>query len=525
MRLFRPVRRRGLVAAAAAALLGAGLGVPALLPHAAAATAPLGNLLPGETAALTGAIGSWQASDTQPLVPYLWSDGTASLAVTSAAAGDVVALTGSETVPALPGAIYQGSVRVRAAAASSQITAQLRWYTVTGSELTTDRVVGYTLGDGSWGWTNYAVSGIAPAGAAFVALAVDAPASGAGQTHYLSQPNLTASTGGSSAVRGPLTTVGNAIVDGNGQHIVLRGLNRSGQYDATQPGGLTRYDIGRIKAWGANVVRVTLGQQLWMPGCSTYDPAYKKAVDQDVQWITSYGMVAVLDLQWNDPTCDAAGLNPLADSGSLAFWTQVAARYKNNRLVAFDLFNEPHGVTAVQWRDGGTVTSVAGTTYQGVGMTALYNAVRRTGANNLVLMGVLNYASQWPSTAPLAGTKNVVYAVHAYNCDQPSACTSGTGASWLLDPFVTPGKTVPIMVSEFGWPTSNAPQSWGFNANVISEAEANGWSWAAWDWDRDGTCSTATWFNLISPGTCGPTGTYEPAVAGEPILSGLTRNS
>lgn len=524
MRSIRP-GRRGLVAAAAATLLAGGLAVPALLPHASAATLPAGNLLSGATAALTDGVGSWRATGTAPLTTYLWSDGTSSLALTSAAAGDVAATTGAGAVPAVPGAVYQGQLKVRAASASSAVTAQLRWYDATGQEITVDRVNGYTVGDGSWGWSTYVVAGIAPAGASSVALSVDAPASGAGQTQYVSQPTLTVTPGGSPAVAGPLTTVGNTIVDGHGHVVVLRGMNRSGQFDATQPGGLTAYDIGRIKAWGANVVRVTLGQQMWLPGCSTYDPDYVHAVDQDVQWITSLGMVAVLDLQWNAPTCNSVGLNPLADAQSITFWQQVAARYKSNPLVAFDLFNEPHGVTDAQWLSGGTVTSVSGTPYQGVGMAALYQAVRSTGANNLVLVGGTNYASQWPSTAPLANTTNVVYAVHAYNCDQPSTCVNGTGASWLLNGFVTPGKTVPIMVSEFGWPTATAPQAWAFSTNVIAQAEANGWSWSAWDWDRDGTCSTGTWFDVISPGTCGPNGTYEPSVAGVPVLAGLARNN
>lgn len=523
MRSIRP-GRRGLVAAAAASLLAGGLAVPALLPHASAATLPTGNLLSGATAALTGGVGSWQAPGAS-LSTYLWSDGTPSLAVTSTAAGDVAVTTGTGTVPAVPGAVYQGRLNVRAGTASSAVTAELRWYDATGTEITVDRVDGYTVGDGSWGWSNYVVSGIAPAGADWVALIADAPASAGGQTQYVSQPSLTVSPGGSPAIVGPLRTVGNRIVDASGRTVVLRGMNRSGQFDMTQPGGLTSYDIGRIKAWGANVVRVTLGQQLWLPGCSTYDPSYVHAVDQDVQWITSRGMVAVLDLQWNDPTCNSAGLNPLADAQSITFWKQVATRYRSNPLVAFDLFNEPHGVTDAQWLSGGTVTSVAGTPYQGVGMATLYKTVRGTGANNLVLIGGANYASQWPSTAPISGTKNVVYAVHAYNCDQPSACTNGTGISWMLNNFVTPGKTVPIMVSEFGWPTATAPQAWAFNTNVITQAEANGWSWSAWDWDRDGTCSTTTWFDLISPGTCGPTGTYEPAVAGEPVLAGLARNN
>lgn len=520
----RPISPAAKAILLAAAVATTALGNPQLVGSAQAASLPSANLLTGETVVPVSTVGSWQGVGTAPLSPHAWDDGTSSVAVTSAQAGEVLAETGTAVVGVRPGAVYAGRLDVRAGTSAAPVSAQLRWFTSSGDELTVDRVTGYTLNDGSAGWTSFNVTGLAPSTAAFVALGADVVTAAAGESHYLAHPLLTVSTGGSSRVSGPLRTVGNKVVDGTGATIVLRGMNRSGQYDRARPSGLTSYDIGRIKAWGANVVRVTLGQQLWLPGCPSYDATYASAIDDDVSWITSAGMVAVLDLQWNAPTCDSAGLNPLPDSSSVTFWQQVAKRYKSNPLVAFDLFNEPHDVTATQWRDGGTVTSIAGAPYKGIGMRALYDAVRGAGASNLILIGGTNWASQWPTTAPLASTSNVVYAVHAYNCDRPSACTNGTGISWMLDPFITPGKTSPIMVSEFGWPSTGAPQAWAFNSNVINEAEANGWSWSAWDWDRDGTCSTTTWFNVISPGTCGPAGTYEPGVAGQPLLTGLAKN-
>ncbi|MCW2779396.1 MAG: cellulose-binding family, partial [Frankiales bacterium] len=432
--------------------------------------------------------------------------------------------TGAGSVAARPGAVYAGRLQLRAASTAATARAQLRWYDATGTEIAVDRVSGYAIADGAAGWTSYAVSGLAPARAASVALAADLTVTTPGQTHDVARPSLTVATAAAGAVRGPLRTVGNKVVDADGQVVVLRGFNRSGQYDQARPANLTSDDVGRIASWGANVVRVTLGEALWLPGCPQYDASYAAAVDDDVRWITSRGMVAVLDLQYSAPTCDSAALNPLADAGSLTFWQQVAARYKSNPLVAFDVYNEPNHVTAEQWRDGGTVQSVAGRSYRGVGMKALYDAVRSTGAQNLVLVGTLDYAAAWPSTGPLAGASNVVYAVHAYNCDRPSACTNGTGSAYLLDRFAAAGTTVPIMVSEFGWPTGGAPQAYAFDDGVIAYAEAQGWGWAAWDWSRDGRCDADTWFSVIAPGTCGAGGTQEPAVAGQPILVGLTRN-
>ena len=214
----------------------------------------------------------------------------------------------------------------------------------------------------------------------------------------------------------------------------------------------------------------------------------------------------------------------MPDSNSSVFWQQVASRYQANPLVAFDLFNEPHGVSDTVWADGGPTTTDSGVPYQAVGMRTLYGVVRGTGAQNLIFVGGLGYASTWPSTAPLAGTSNVVYAVHAYNCDRPSTCTNGTGIGWMLDRFVTPGQTNPIMVTEFGWPAAGTREAQAFNTNVITFAEKQGWGWMPWAWPVNGNCHTSTYWDLIADSSCAVGDTYQPSPAGMPILTGLRAN-
>ena len=69
----------------------------------------------------------------------------------------------------------------------------------------------------------------------------------------------------------------------------------------------------------------------------------------------------------------------MADSpGAITFWQEVATRYKDNPLVAFDLFNEPHVPQSV-WLDGGTLRPPTGRPSHAAGMQQLYDAVRGTG--------------------------------------------------------------------------------------------------------------------------------------------------
>ena len=96
----------------------------------------------------------------------------------------------------------------------------------------------------------------------------------------------------------------------------------------------------------------------------------------------------------------------MADASySATFWGQVAAAFKNNPAVLFELFNEPQGnypPTAADWNhylSGGLTGS------EDVGTQTLLNAVRAAGATNVVLVDGLDYAatlgynSRVPTTA------------------------------------------------------------------------------------------------------------------------------
>jgi endoglucanase len=413
------------------------------------------------------------------------------------------------------GQIYTGSAWAEAATSGRTVQAVLGFLSGTGQVLDTAWAQGTSETTTGWTQTVPAV-GVAPAGTAYVELVVLIYGTAQGETHYLDTASLTTTPSGSRAIVGPLHTSGNQIYDANNNPVVFRGLNRWGLQSDTTP-NLTSDDINHAKQWGANFVRVPLGEQFWLSNSCTYDSTYASKVDNMVNWITSRGMVAFLDLHYNTVSpCGPAGQQDMADApNSINFWQQVAARYKSNPLVAFDLYNEPHDISSSVWLNGGQVTQ-GSVTFQAAGMQQMYSAVRGQGATNLVFASGNNWGNTFSGI--LSGY-NIVYAVHAYTCPgaAPPNCSNPNpyDPSPILNGWVSPSQYVPVMVTEFGWPNKNDGQ---YITNVISYAQSHGWGWDVFAWDG----ATSGLFDLL--GDVGPGAAYEPSPSGMPVITGFSAN-
>lgn len=337
---------------------------------------------------------------------------------------------------------------------------------------------------------------------------------------------------GSTTLTGPLHTTGNQILDASNQPVRLRGLTRV----VTRTKTATEDEIDHIRQWGANAVRLTMDEDEWNQLCVTtsYDPNYKSDIDNVVNWVTSRGMVAVLELASNPRfTCDpqAASNKKMADyPGSILFWQSVARHYEANPLVAFELYNEPHDITEPVWRNGGTMRDGL-VTWAAAGMQQMYNAVRAAGADNLVFVGGLNWSNEPPTD--LVNGYNIVYGAHMYTCphNPPPKCTypEKVGPMGLVtvnlpvpnpydptpyfDKWTPLSKTNPVAVTEFGWPSASDGT---YNAAVIAAAESRGWSWMGYAWfgSPNGT------FNLLLD--TGPN--FAPNASGVPVKNGLALN-
>jgi len=407
-------------------------------------------------------------------------------------------------------------VTTRAAAVPEVVQPLLGFYDASGTVLSGVWGSESQVLPGSWTTTSAAAE-IAPPGTASVALFVRLISTSPGNEVDFENAWIRATQAQAAPVAGPLHSSGNRIVDGNGQAIILRGVVLPGLDQSPATSGVTELAVDQAKAWGANFVRLPLGEQFWLSSNCNFAPSYPSTVDQVVNWITSLGMVALLELDTNTVNgCEAGSPHNMADEAQApTFWSQVAHRYASNSLVAFDLYNEPHDISDAVWLSGGLTTDIYAPyeSYQSAGMQQLYDTVRATGAQNLVFVT----GNTWGATVPsrLVNGTNIVYAAHAYTCagGTPSTCTNPApyDPSPMLDNWIGVSQAVPVMVTEFGWP------SWydgTYNANVIAFAEGRGWGWSAFAWEQGNwsVWELATWLG---------DGTAEANPSGMPVLCAL----
>lgn len=304
---------------------------------------------------------------------------------------------------------------------------------------------------------------------------------------------------------------GNRFVNGSGQVIRLLGVNHpSFEYAchfgyAYNDGHMDDADAAAVASWNANAVRVPLNQGCWLGingepsnGGGPPEPltaaGYRQAVQAYVAALHAHGLYAILDLHWTGPGASPAdGQRPMPDAHSIDFWKSVASTFKEDPAVVFDLFNEPyspaevndpaHPVSWACWRDGGCQLPISNdqqpaskTLYPAVGMQALVDAVRSTGATQPVLAGGLDYANdltQWLTFRPSDPLGQVAASFHNYQgkaCDN-AGCWNSTIASVAAQ--------VPVVTGEFDQDVC-APSN--FDEEYMTWADQHGVGYLAWGW-------------------------------------------
>lgn len=322
-----------------------------------------------------------------------------------------------------------------------------------------------------------------------------------------------------------LSVTGNRLTDRNGATRRLLGVNRSGaefmcvQGHGIFDGPVDDASVRAIADWKANTVRIPLNEECWL-GHANIKPEYRganyiQAVKGLVDRVLAHGMTPVVELHWtygqytgNSSGCadvHASCQKPMPDAQyTPAFWTSVANTFKNDRRVVFDLFNEPYPDRATStpaqawscWRDGGTCPGIG---YDVAGMQDLVDAVRATGARNVVLVPGIAYSndlSQWLTHAPTDPTGNLAAAWHVYNFN---ACVNETCWDSTLAPVAA---RVPLVAGEIGENTCahafiDRVMAW-FDARALSYL---GWTWNTWN------CSSGPALITSYDGTPTPFGT------------------
>jgi aryl-phospho-beta-D-glucosidase BglC (GH1 family) len=245
-------------------------------------------------------------------------------------------------------------------------------------------------------------------------------------------------------------------------------------------------------SWKANVVRIPLNQDFWLAASPIYDSGYANVIDEQVTNARAAGLDVILDLHWSDKgTLSAAsastlgtlpGQQRMADANSVTFWQEVATKYKDNGHVVFELYNEPHDIPWNVWLGGGNTgsTGAGGAAFTAVGMQTLYDTVRATGANNLVLVGGVNWAYDLSGVpANRVSGFNIAYVSHVYDH------TTGHSMSDWPSNWGFLAATDPIVLTEFG-PFSNQGNDVDcdltFVTDLLTYADSLSVSWSSWAW-------------------------------------------
>lgn len=379
-------------------------------------------------------------------------------------------------------------------------------------------------------------------GAALTLVALTASACIPQPTPCTPPPSTTTTTDAAGNAPLALRVSGRNLVDGSGNVVQLRGINRpgteyrctwsnnSGFVTADGDGGTTAYYVAAMvnafRSWNVtgspgnaiNAVRIPLNEDCWL-GINGVNPTYSGAayrgfIRAEVAALVKAGMYPILDLHWSAPgtlLADQQDVGPNLDH-SVLFWRQVAATFAGNPAVAFDLFNEPHlwcytaacasyypTAAAISWacyRDGCTygyskndhITGRTSGTVSIAGTQRLVNTIRATGASNVILIAGLGYANaldNWMAYRPTDPLNQIAAEIHTYSNSGINALDTGP-----LDDTLAKGNlssSVPILVGEFGeWLCGSSTT--GLTAATMNWADSHGYSYTAWGWDAGEGC-------------------------------------
>jgi len=336
--------------------------------------------------------------------------------------------------------------------------------------------------------------------------------SGAHQTENAFPISTTSSLPYNEFANGPYTVQGNAVLGSDGKPYLFHGIGRDSlEYDCKGDGFFDAQHLAYMGPgtnsssgtyWYANTVRLPLSESYWLNGqpaqqctAAQYQSLIKTAVDS----VTSLHLNVIIDLQWTDAGGQAAGGGAawqMPDNDSVTFWKQVATIYASYSNILFELFNEPHPGQWSCWAASCTITNDTSWvsdcvctqtfTYQSVGMQALVDAVRGTGASNLVLVGGMNWGYDLSQIATYAITgTNVVYDTHPYpyNGKQPP--------NWDTS-FGNISNTYAVISAESGEYDCGT----SYISQLLSYFDAHRIGWIGWSWVSAG--STCKYPQLIT---------------------------
>ncbi len=329
-------------------------------------------------------------------------------------------------------------------------------------------------------------------------------------THRVtSTPPPGAPTGGAAAPAPPppaptggfpgLSVSGNYLVDGRGNVVQLRGVNRSGtEYACIQGWGIfdgpsDDASVSTIASWHVNIVRVPLNEDCWLGingAAPQYSGAnYRNAIINYVNLLHQHHMYAEISLVWGAPGSYPATYQPGSpdEDHSPAVWASMAAAFKNDPNVIL----APWGETVVDancFLNGGVCEATYGpsnTPYNTAGMQQAVDVMRQAGYRGVISIPGISYANdltQWLSHEPTDPLGQLIAEAHVYG---KNACDT-TGC---LDTQMAPvAAKVPLIFGETGETYDDSDCGSSYISTFMNWADAHDVGYEAWTWDTWGTC-------------------------------------
>lgn len=263
---------------------------------------------------------------------------------------------------------------------------------------------------------------------------------------------------------GRLQVIGTQLCNENGEPIVLRGMSSHGIH--WFPQFLTREIIASTAQNGANLFRVAMYTA--ENGYLTNPASVKQTLVNAVDTAVSLDLYTIIDwhiLHDNNPKDHTAE--------AVAFFREMAQRYKGNPAILYEICNEPNG--NITW--AGDVKPYAET---------VIAAIRAIDPDAVILVGSPTWSQDLHKAAesPL-NSNNVMYTCHFY---------AGTHTGWLRDRIAAVIKQgLPVFITE--WGVSDASGSGGVFTDEadrwLAFLNANHISWANWSLCDKGESSAA----------------------------------
>jgi hypothetical protein len=204
----------------------------------------------------------------------------------------------------------------------------------------------------------------------------------------------------------------------------------------------------------ANLVRFQVSEYGLDPANAEYSPAYVKQVENGIEMARSEGMYAIVSLQSESAAGQVASADrcPLPDAGALTAWNELAAMFRGDPGVMFELYNEP-GLSATasgwsHWLNGGTIVfgGQAADSCTAVGMQQLIDQIRADGADNVIVVPALGGETNLAGMPALTDPASPSDPQLAYGVHYPNLPLGGTAWNKAFGSF---SARAPVIVTEW----------------------------------------------------------------------------